>query len=101
MSAQDHVNVELATVAFLELTPSLRQQIQLLIPLGSTREQAAEFFRQKAWSELCLAARLSGKQPADYAAQVIDLYRAELAKGHRISRRVEPDALPRGQVKPG
>lgn len=83
MTAQNQVNIELATVAFLELTPSLRHQIQLLIPQGSTREQAGDFFRQKAWSELCQAARQCGKQPADYAAQVIDLYRAELAKGHR------------------
>lgn len=83
MTPQNHVNVELPTVAFLELTPSLRQQIQLLIPQGSTREQAGAFFKQKAWSELCQAARQCGKQPGDYAVQVIEIYRAELAKGHR------------------
>lgn len=83
MPPQNHINVELATVAFLELTPSLRQQIQLLIPEGITHEQAGALFRQKAWAELCLAARQCGKEPADYAAQVIELYRAELAKGNR------------------
>jgi hypothetical protein len=84
--------MELATLAFLELTPSLRQQIQLLIPQGSTREQAGAFFRQKAWSELCHAARQCGKQPADYAAQVIELYRAELAKGHRRAPPIDRSA---------
>lgn len=81
MTSQNPVNIELATVAFLELTPSLRQQIQLLTPQGSTREQAGDFLRQKAWAERCNAARQCGKQPADYAAQVIELYRAQIAKG--------------------
>ncbi|EOV2221062.1 hypothetical protein JOY19_10955 [Pseudomonas aeruginosa] len=47
MTAQNHVNIELANVAFLELTPSLRHQIQLLIPQGNTREQAGTFFDRK------------------------------------------------------
>ena len=86
MNEELDIDFEFATVAFLELTPSLREQIKLLTPQGSTREQATAFFRQKAWAELCLAARQCGKLPADYAAHVIELYRAELAKGRRPSR---------------
>jgi len=89
MKEPSPVDIELATVAFLELTPSLREQIKLLIPSGSTRQQAASFFRQKAWSELCQAARQSGKQPMDYAAQVIELYRAELARVKRSPSTLE------------
>jgi hypothetical protein len=83
MKEPDLDKIELATVAFLEMTPSLREQIKLLIPLGSTREQARTYFRTKAWSELCDAAKRAGKKPMEYADQVIELYRADLAQHKR------------------
>lgn len=76
--------IELATLAFLELTPSLREQIRLLIPASMSREEAGSFFRHKAWSELCHAAKQAGIQPMDYASQVIELYRRDLAQNRRL-----------------
>ena len=63
MEETDLETMELATLAFLELTPSLREQIKLLIPASIPREEAGAFFRHKAWSELCHAAKQSGIQP--------------------------------------
>ncbi|MFV3369569.1 hypothetical protein ACNFH5_15495 [Pseudomonas sp. NY15435] len=84
MKDTDLQTIELATLAFLELTPSLREQIKLLIPASMPHEQAGELFRHKAWSELCNAAKQAGIQPMEYASRVIELYRADLAKNIRL-----------------
>lgn len=83
MREENSINCDLASAALLELTPSLREKIKLLIPQGSTRDQAATFIREKAWSELCLAARQAGKLPVDYSAQILERYCEEMAIGHR------------------
>lgn len=83
MEETDLETIELATLAFLELTPSLREQIKLLIPAAMSREEAGAFFRHKAWSELSHAATRAGIQPMEYAKQVIELYRRDLAQNSR------------------
>ncbi|HFK2002977.1 TPA: hypothetical protein ACGW3W_002273 [Pseudomonas aeruginosa] len=84
MKDTDLDTMELATLAFLELIPSLREQIRLVIPTSLSHEEAGALFRHKAWSELCHAAKLAGQQPLEYAKQVIELYRADLAQNrHR------------------
>lgn len=90
MEENDLETMELATLAFLELTPSLREQIKLLIPASMTREEAGALFRHKAWSELSHAATRAGIRPMEYAKQVIELYRADLAQN---SRRPPPAEL--------
>lgn len=80
MEEIDLETIELASLAFLELTPSLRKQIKPLIPASMPREEASAFLRHKAWSELSHAATRAGIQPMEYAKQVIELYRRDLAQ---------------------
>ncbi|WP_236173230.1 hypothetical protein [Pseudomonas pseudonitroreducens] len=84
MEDNDRKTMELATHAFLELTPSLREQIKLLIPVDCTPDQSEALFRQKAWSELCLAAKQAGKEPMEYSRQIIKLYKAEPVRGATV-----------------
>lgn len=82
----DHIEfIELATLAFLELTPSLGEQIRLLIPATTPCDQADVIFRQKAWAELCQAAKQAGMQPLEYGKKVIVAYRNDVMRNRRPS----------------
>lgn len=83
MNNSSSFSIELASLAFLELTPALREQIKLQLPPECTPEHANSLYRQKAWSALCHAAKQSGKQPMEYAEQIVTLYRDELQRSGR------------------